>query len=122
MERLTPKEEEIMNLFWVKGPMFVKQLLELYHHPKPHYNTLSTITRKLEEKGFLGYKDFGSVYQYYPIITLEEYTTKNLKNVIQKYFNSSYKRVVSAFAEEEDISIQELKEIIRDIEKRKKSK
>jgi len=121
MEKLTPKEEEIMDLFWAHGPMFVKQLMEFFHQPKPHYNTLSTITRNLEEKGFLGYRDFGTVYQYYPLITKEEYTRKNLKNVVQKYFGSSYKRVVSAFAEEEDISVEELKEIIRDIENRKKS-
>jgi BlaI family transcriptional regulator, penicillinase repressor len=122
MEKLTPKEEEIMDHFWTHGPLFVKQLLEFFDQPKPHYNTLSTITRNLEDKGFLGYRDFGTVYQYYPLITKEEYTRKNLRNVVQKYFDSSYKRVVSAFAEEENISVEELKEIIRDIENRKKSK
>jgi BlaI family transcriptional regulator, penicillinase repressor len=122
MNKLTPKEEEIMELFWTHGPLFVKQLLEFFHPPKPHYNTLSTITRNLEEKGFLGFRDYGTVYQYYPLITREDYTRKNLRNVVQKYFDSSYKRVVSAFAEEENISVEELKEIIRDIENRKKSK
>jgi|WetSurMetagenome_2_1015567.scaffolds.fasta_scaffold115892_2 BlaI family transcriptional regulator, penicillinase repressor len=122
MEKLTPKEEEIMEFYWAHGPLFVKQLLGFFHQPKPHYNTLSTITRNLEEKGYLGYKDYGTVYQYYPLFPKEEYTRKNLRNVVQKYFGSSYKRVVSAFAEEENISVEELKEIIRDIENRKKSK
>ena len=60
MKRLTAKEEEIMGWFWQKGPLFVKELLEYYEEPKPHFNTLSTIVRGLEEKGFLAHKNFGS--------------------------------------------------------------
>ena len=59
MKRLTVKEEEIMGWFWQKGPLFVKELLEYYEEPKPHFNTLSTIVRGLEEKGFLAHKNFG---------------------------------------------------------------
>ncbi len=64
MKRLTVKEEEIMGWFWQKGPLFVKELLEYYEEPKPHFNTLSTIVRGLEEKGFLADKNFGNSYQY----------------------------------------------------------
>ena len=64
MKRLTAKEEEIMGWFWQKGPLFVKELLEYYEEPKPHFNTLSTIVRGLEEKGFLAHKNFGNSYQY----------------------------------------------------------
>ena len=63
MKRLTAKEEEIMGWFWQKGPLFVKELLEYYEEPKPHFNTLSTIVRGLEEKGFLAHKNFGNSYQ-----------------------------------------------------------
>ena len=66
MKRLTAKEEEIMGYFWEKGPLFVKQLLEYYEEPKPHFNTLSTIVRGLEDKGFLSHNTFGNTYQYMP--------------------------------------------------------
>ena len=71
MKKITVKEEEIMNFFWKKGELFVKQILEFYSEPKPHYNTVSTMVRTLEEKGFLGYKIFGNTYQYYPLISKE---------------------------------------------------
>jgi len=120
MKRLTAKEEEIMNFFWDHGELFVKQILLFYHEPKPHYNTISTMVRGLEEKGFLGYKDFGSTYLYHPLISRKIYNRKNLKNLISKYFDNSFKQVVSTFVEEEDLSVEDLKEIIREIEKRKK--
>ena len=76
MKRLTVKEEEIMRIFWEHGPMFVRELLSFYDEPKPHYNTVSTLVRGLEEKGFVGYKAYGNTYQYfgYPIqLFLAEY-------------------------------------------------
>jgi len=122
MKKITTKEEEIMNIFWEKGELFVKQILELYPEPKPHYNTISTMVRTLEEKGFIGYKIFGNTYQYFPLISMEEYNRKNLRTMVTKYFGNSYKRVVSALIEEEDISLEELKEIIKEIEKNRKIK
>src|ERR1035437_5626946 len=121
MNKITVKEEEIMNFFWEKGELFVKQILEFYTEPKPHYNTISTMVRTLEEKGFLGYHSFGNTYQYYPLISKEEYNKKNLRNMVKKYFGNSYKRVVSALIEEEDLSLEELKELIREIEKNRKT-
>lgn len=122
MKKITTKEEEIMNFFWEKGELFVKQILELYPEPKPHYNTISTMVRTLEEKGFIGYKIFGNTYQYFPLISMEEYNRKNLRTMVTKYFGNSYKRVVSALIKEEDISLEELKEIIKEIEKNRKIK
>ena len=122
MKKITTKEEEIMNIFWEKGELFVKQILELYPEPKPHYNTISTMVRTLEEKGFIGYKIFGNTYQYFPLISMEEYNRKNLRTMVTKYFGNSYKRVVSALIKEEDISLEELKEIIKEIEKNRKIK
>ena len=77
MKKLTRKEEEIMNLFWDKGAMFVKELLELYEEPKPHFNTLSTMVRTLEANGFLNHKAYGNSYQYFPVVTREEYEVRS---------------------------------------------
>ena len=113
MERITGKEEEIMEFFWKEGPLFVKQILECYDEPRPHINTLSTIVRNLEEKGYLDHRAYGNSYQYYAVISQDEFKKKTLRNVISKYFNNSYLDVVSAFVNEEDISIDELKKLIR---------
>lgn len=119
MKRLTAKEEEIMGYFWEKGPLFVRQLLDLYEDPKPHYNTLSTIVRGLEEKGFVGYTIFGNTFQYYALITEKEYRSKSLKNIVSKYYDNSYTRVVSSLIEEEKLSLEELQELIQKIKNKK---
>ncbi|MDD3990269.1 MAG: BlaI/MecI/CopY family transcriptional regulator [Bacteroidales bacterium] len=115
--KLTTREEELMNIFWIKGPLFVRELLELQEEPKPHFNTLSTIVRGLEEKGFLRHNSFGSTYQYYPAISRDEYKQGALKNVVNKYFKDSYLGVVSSLIKEEQISLKELKELIAQVEK-----
>ena len=116
MKRLTAKEEEIMGFFWEKGPMFVKQLLGYYDEPKPHFNTLSTIVRGLEEKGFLNHHIYGNTYQYYASVTEEEYSKGTLKNVVAKYFNNSYLGAISSLVKEEEISVDELKLLIQEVE------
>ena len=121
MKKLTQKEEEIMNLFWEKGPMFVKELRCLYSDQKLHYNTLSTMVRILEEKGFIDHEQFGNTYRYFAALTEEEYRKGALRNVVKKYFNNSYKNVVSLFVEEEKISLEEIQELILQAENRKKS-
>ena len=115
MTKLTAKEEEIMGFFWEKGPLFVKQLLEFYEEPKPHYNTLSTIVRSLEEKGYIGYKVYGNTHQYYALVSEDDYRRNFLKQVIGKYYDNSYTRVVSTLIEEEALTIDELQELIRQI-------
>ena len=110
MKRLTSKEEEILGYFWAKGPLFVRELLDLQEEPKPHYNTLSTIVRTLEEKGYIGYKVFGNTHQYYALISEDEYRKKTLKQVVDKYFDNSYTRVVSTLIEEEALTLDELQE------------
>lgn len=115
-ETLTRKEEEIMGFFWDKGPLFVKQMLAFYDEPRPHFNTLSTIVRILEDKGFVSHHVFGNTYQYYAVVSREDYKNNTLKNVIRKYFNNSYLGVVSSLVQEEEISVDELKELIREVE------
>ncbi len=117
MKGLTTKEEELMAFFWKKGPLFVKEILAFYEDPKPHFNTLSTIVRGLEEKGYLNHRAYGNTYQYYAVIDEEGFRKGTLKNVISKYFNNSYLSAVSSLVKEEDISLDELKKLIDEVEK-----
>ncbi len=119
MQKLTNKEEEIMHILWKLNKAFVKEVLAEIKTEKPHYNTLSTIIRNLEDKGYVGYTAYGKTHQYYPIVTKEAYRKRFFNTAIENYFNSSYKNVVSFFAKEEKISVEELKEIINLIENNK---
>lgn len=116
MKRLTNKEKEIMDLYWQHGPMFVRELLEHYAEPRPHFNTLSTMVRMLEKNGFLGHRQFGNTYQYYPLVSEKEYGRSSLAGVIRNYFDNSYLSAVSSFVKEEKISVDELKQLIKQIE------
>lgn len=120
MKRLTAKEEEIMSYFWLKGPLFVKQLLGYYNEPRPHFNTLSTIVRGLEDKGFLLHNNYGNTYQYYAAITKEGYNNETLKDVIFRHFNNSYLTVVSTLIKDEEISVDELRQLIDEVEQTNK--
>lgn len=117
MKRLAPKEEEIMRMFWTKGPMFVRELLALYDEPKPHYNTVSTLVRGLEEKGFVSYKAYGNTYQYYPLVSEADYKGSALNEVVSQFYGNSYLNVVSQLIKEERMPLDELKELIARIEK-----
>ena len=117
MEKLTNKEEEIMHILWKLEKAFVKDVLAEIKEDKPHYNTLSTIIRNLEDKGYVAYNAYGKTHQYFPIVSKEDYRKGFMNTAINNYFNSSYKNMVSFFAKEEKISVDELKEIIKLIEK-----
>ena len=119
MKKLTKKEEIIMNYFWDKGPLFVRELRELYPEPKPHFSTLSTQVRTLQDEGFIDHKAYGPTYQYFAKVTREEYKQHTLTGLIDKYFDNSYINAVSALVKEEKISVEELKELISLIEKEK---
>ena len=105
-----------MDLYWQHGPMFVRELLEHYAEPRPHFNTLSTMVRLLEKNGFLGHRQFGNTYQYYPLVSEKEYGRSSLAGVIRNYFDNSYLSAVSSFVKEEKISVDELKQLIEQIE------
>ncbi len=122
MKTLTAKEEELMRIFWEHGAMFVREILELYDEPKPHFNTISTIVRGLEEKGYVAHKSYGKTYQYYPIVSADDIGNISLKNIIKRYFNNSYLGVVSSLVTEENISIEELRELIEQVEKANQTK
>jgi len=119
MQKLTNKEEEIMHILWKLEKAFVKEIMAEIKEDQPHYNTLSTIVRNLEEKGFVSHNAFGNTHQYYPIVAIEDYRKRFMTTAIDNYFDSSYKNLVSFFAEEEKISAKELREILDMIEKKK---
>lgn len=117
INELTAKEEEVMQYFWENGPMFVKQLVEKYPDPKPHFNTLSTYVRSLEEKGYLSHNVFGTTYRYFAIIKEEDYSKSNLKSVVRKYFDNSYLNVVLSLIKDENISVEEVRRLLDEVEK-----
>ncbi|GGW28359.1 BlaI/MecI/CopY family transcriptional regulator [Arenibacter certesii] len=117
MKKLTNKEEEIMKILWDLEKAFVKDVLAQFKEDKPHYNTLSTIIRNLEEKGYVAHNTYGNTHQYYPVVAKEAYRKQFISGAIEDYFNNSYKNLVSYYASEDKISVEELKEIINHIEK-----
>lgn len=119
MQALTKKEEEIMQLFWKQGKTFVKDIRAALPEPLPKRNTVSTVVRRLVDKGYLAYEDFGAIYQYYPILDKEDYTRQFLAPKLANVFDDSYKNVVAFFAKEEKVSKADLEEIIRLIEQNK---
>lgn len=117
MKRLTKKEEIIMELFWEKGPMYVKELQELYPEPRPHFNTLSTQVRTLESNGYILHNARSGSFQYYAAISREEYNRMSLDSLIGKIFGNSYLNAVSTLVRDEKITVDELKSLIEQIER-----
>lgn len=115
MEKLTNKEEEVLHALWSLKKGFVKEIVEVLPDGN-HYNTISTIVRNLEDKGYVAHEAFGKTHQYYPTISKESYSKEFMQNATKRYFDSSYKNMVSFFAKEEKISADELREILEIIE------
>ncbi len=111
MKELTKAEEQVMQVLWDLKKCFVNDILEQFPDPKPAYNTVSTIVRILEKKGFVSYKAYGKSHQYYPTVTKKEYARKFLNGFISNYFSNSYKQLVSFFSNENNLSVSELEEI-----------
>ncbi|WP_034889993.1 BlaI/MecI/CopY family transcriptional regulator [Gillisia sp. Hel_I_29] len=118
MEKLTNKEEEIMHILWKLKKAFVKEILAEITEENLHYNTVSTIVRNLEDKGYVSHQAFGKTHQYFPIVTKEVFKKQFMNTATQKFFDNSYKSMVSYFAKEEKISAEELREILELIEKK----
>lgn len=119
MIKLTNAEEQIMLILWDIKEGFIKDIIDKIPEPKPHYNTVSTIIRILEDKGMVDHKSFGKTHQYFPILMKEDYSKTSTQNVLNKYFNNSAKCLVSFFVKEKDISIQDLESILNDLKKNK---
>jgi len=108
---LTRAEEQIMHILWDKGSGLVHDILREFSDPKPAYNTVSTIIRILEQKGFVGHKAYGRTFEYFPIVTKKEYTKTYFRSFVANYFGNSYKSVASFFTAEEKLSVEELEDI-----------
>jgi predicted transcriptional regulator len=117
MKKLTRKEEDAMKILWKARKGFIKELLDLHPEPKPPYTTFSSVIRILEEKGYVGHKAYGKNHEYYPIVKKEDYRKVFMKDIVNDYFGSSYKNVVSFFVDEKKLSANDLKKLIELIEK-----
>lgn len=118
--KLTEKETPIMNLLWEKGPMFVREVVAAYPELRPHFNTISTQIRILEDKGFVSHNVVGGAFQYYAVVGREQFIERSFSDIVRSFFNNSYKSAVSALVEEEKISVDELRQIIDMVEKQSK--
>mgnify|MGYP001151307550 CR=1 FL=1 len=122
MEQLTKAEEPVMSILWKLKKAFVKDILNELPEPKPPYNTVSSIVRVLENKGYVGHTAYGKTHQYHPVICKSDYRKSLFKNIMQDYFDGSYKKVVTHLVDEENLSEQEIQEIEAIIENAKKKK
>ena len=111
MKELTRAEEQIMQILWKKSEGFVNDILDEMPEPKPAYNTVSTIVRILEKKGFVAHKAFGKAHQYYPLVQKKSYMRSMFSGLMRNYFSGSYRSLASFFTRENNISLEELEEI-----------
>lgn len=122
MKELTKAEDQIMQILWKLQKGFVKDIVEQMPEPKPAYNTVSTIVRILEKKGFVGYKAYGKTHEYFPIIAKEKYTRFYLNNLVKGYFNGSVQNLVSFFAKENKLDVQDIDLLMKQLEELKSKK
>ena len=119
MQKLTRAEEEIMQMFWDKGPSLVSALIEEMPEPKPPHSSISSIVRILEKKGFLDHKTYGKTYEYYPIISKKSYSKFSLKKLVSHYFEGSVNELVSFLVKENDLTLSELEKIKQELSNNK---
>ncbi len=120
MIKLAKREEQIMNVFWQLEKAFIKEVIPALPDPKPHYNSVATMVKILEDKGFLAHEAVGNIFQYYPIVSKDEYNKHAIKDIVKQYFNDSYPSMLAYFAKEQKVSEEELKEIVKLIKSGKK--
>lgn len=122
MKELTKAEEEVMQILWKIERGFVKDILDHFPEPKPAYNTVSTITRILVKKGFVKYKAYGKTHEYLPAVEKEYYSKFFLNNFMGKYFSGSFSNLVSFFAKENNLSVKEVEELMKNVKSALKDK
>lgn len=123
MQKLTKREEEIMQILWTLNKAFISEIIDGFpanaKGEKPHYNTVATIVKILRKKAFVDYKKVGNMYQFYPLIEKDDYQQKAVGDVVKGYFDNSFRKMVAYFAKEEKISSEELEDIVDMIKKNK---
>ena len=118
-QTLTQKEEEVMNVIWKKGDVFIRDIVAEMPDPKPNYNTVATQVKFLEEKGFVTRKPMANSFQYRPAVSERDYRSETIGNVVSRYYNNSYTSLISQFVEEDKMNLDELKALIARIENKK---
>ena len=119
-KELTKAELQIMQVLWQKENAFVNEILQELEEPRPAYNTVSTVLRVLQNKGFVAYRSFGKNYQYYPLVSKESYTNRFMNRVVDNFFSGSVKAMVSFLTKKEKMSVQEIDELIEMLKENKK--
>jgi BlaI family penicillinase repressor len=122
MKELTKAEDQIMQVLWKLKRAFVKDIIEQLPSPKPAYNTVSTIVRILEKKGFVGYTAYGKTHEYFPLVPKEKDTHFYLNNLVKGYFGGSFQNLVSFFASENKMDIQDIDQLLKQLEELKNKK
>ncbi|MCK9639603.1 MAG: BlaI/MecI/CopY family transcriptional regulator [Prolixibacteraceae bacterium] len=117
MKELTRAEEQLMQILWKIKKGFIKDLIDKVPEPKPAYNTVSTFIRIMEKKGFVGHTAYGKTHEYYPLISKKEYTKLFMKGLLKNYFSNSFQEMVSFFAKEDKMSINELEKLLQEVKK-----
>jgi BlaI family penicillinase repressor len=115
--QLTKAEEQVMQILWELEEGLVKDIRDRFSDPKPARNTVSTVVRILEKKGFVGHKAYGNVYLYYPLILKSDYSKSQLFGLMEGYFNNSFPAMASFFAREKDLTVKDLEELLEDTKK-----
>lgn len=124
MIKLSKSEEKLMEIIWIKGKVFMKDILDNYPEPKPASTTTATLLKRMQHKGFVGYRQFGNSREYYPLIKKTDYFSKHVKGIIKNYFGNSNLQFASFFTTTGNLSMQELEELKKiintEIKKKKK--
>ena len=113
MRELTRAEEQVMQILWKIEKGFVKEILVHFDNPRPAYNTVSTIIRILQEKGFVSHKAYGRTHEYFPVISKDEYRKSHMSSFVKNYFSNSFENMVSFFTNEKNITVKEMEEIMK---------
>ena len=119
MKQLTKAEEEIMQALWQLKKANVKYIIKVLPEPKPAYNTVSTIVRILESKGFVDYEKEGKGHTYYPIVAREAYSNQSINKLLDSYFQGSFKSMVSFFVQKNDVDVKDIETLLNEIDKKK---
>ncbi len=122
MKELTKAEEQIMQVLWDIKKGFVKDILEKIDEPKPAYNTVSTVVRILETKGFVSHNSYGKTHEYFPLVERENYKRDVTKTIVEKYFDGSVRNLVSFFVDEKKINLKDIDFILQQIAQQQKLK
>lgn len=120
MKQLTKAEEQIMQVLWSDGPKFLRDIVQAMPPPKPHQNTVATILKILVEKKFVTVNVFGRQHQYVAAVSKQEYSKKTIKQMVKGYFEGSFSNIVSFMVKENNLSIEELEKLLKQIKQQHK--